>query len=92
LRCRARPRYRWLWSIQPGEHPDYAEFKAALYESIDPRFREYFANRPKAIIRLDEIRWGGVRRGGIPEQMCSIPGETVPLNQRAGHQPVKEIS
>ena len=58
--------YQWLWSIEPGEHPDYAEFKAALYEQIDPRFREYFDNRPKAIIRLDEIRWGGVRRDGIP--------------------------
>ena len=58
--------YQWLWSIQPGEYPDYAEFKAVLYEQIDPRFREYFANHPKAIIRLDEIRWGGVRRDGIP--------------------------
>ena len=58
--------YEWLWSIEPGEHPDYAEFKAALYEQIDPRFREYFGNRPKAIVRLDEIRWGGVRRDGIP--------------------------
>lgn len=58
--------YEWLWSIEAGEHPDYAEFKAALYEQIDPRFREYFQNRPKTIIRLDEIRWGGVRRDGIP--------------------------
>ena len=58
--------YEWLWSIEPGAHPDYAEFKAALYEPIDPRFREYFDRRPQAIIRLDEIRWGGVRRDGIP--------------------------
>lgn len=58
--------YEWLWSIKPGEHPDYAEFKAALYEQIDPRFREYFRGRPKTLIRLDEIRWGGVRRDGIP--------------------------
>ena len=58
--------YEWLWSIQPGEHPDYAEFKAALYETIDPRFREYFRDRPRTLIRLDEIRWGGVRRDGIP--------------------------
>ena len=60
------PWYHWLWGQQPGEHPDYAEFKAALYERIDPRFREYFGNRPRAIIRLDEIRWGGVHRDGIP--------------------------
>ncbi len=58
--------YRWVWSTDPGTHPDYAEFKAGLYEQIDPRFREYFANRPKALIRLDEIRWGGVWRDGIP--------------------------
>jgi len=58
--------YAWLWSIEPGEHPKYAEFKAAIYEGIDPRFREYFENTPKSIIRLDEIRWGGVRRDGIP--------------------------
>lgn len=58
--------YRWVWSRDPGAHPDYAEFKAGLYEQIDPRFREYFAGRPKALIRLDEIRWGGVWRDGIP--------------------------
>ena len=58
--------YEWLWSLSPGEHPDYAEFKASLYSQLDPRFREYFDNHPAAIIRLDEIRWGGVRRDGIP--------------------------
>ncbi|MEO7727250.1 MAG: DUF3179 domain-containing protein, partial [Burkholderiales bacterium] len=58
--------YEWLWSIETGTHPDYAEFKAAIYAPIDPRFREYFDQRPRAAIRLDEIRWGGVRRDGIP--------------------------
>jgi len=58
--------YEWLWSIQPGAHPEYAEFKAAFYEQLDPRFREYFQGKPQSIIRLDEIRWGGVRRDGIP--------------------------
>ncbi|WP_428423071.1 DUF3179 domain-containing protein [Methylibium sp.] len=58
--------YEWLWSAERAVHPDYAEFKAWLYEAIDPRFREYFQRRPKSIIRLDEIRWGGVRRDGIP--------------------------
>lgn len=58
--------YEWLWSIDPGEHHDYATFKGALYSQLDPRFREYFENHPKATIRLDEIRWGGVRRDGIP--------------------------
>ena len=58
--------YEWLWSTEPGEHPQYAAFKAALYERIDPRFREYFDHDPKRTIRLDEVRWGGVRRDGIP--------------------------
>lgn len=58
--------YEWLWARQPGEHPDYAEFKAALYEQIDPRFREYFGKGRRTTIRLDEIRWGGVWRDGIP--------------------------
>jgi hypothetical protein len=58
--------YDWLWARAPALHPDYAEFKAALYEQVDPRFREYFGKERKAIIRLDEIRWGGVWRDGIP--------------------------
>ena len=60
------PWYEWLWSRAPGEHPDYAEFKAGLYEQVDPRFREYFGKGRKTVIRLDEIRWGGVWRDGIP--------------------------
>ncbi len=58
--------YEWLWSLEPGAHPEYAEFKAAFYERLDPSFREYFHGKPQSIIRLDEIRWGGVRRDGIP--------------------------
>ena len=58
--------YEWLWSAERAVHPDYAEFKGLLYEPIDPRFREYFERRPRSLIRLDEIRWGGVRRDGIP--------------------------
>ena len=58
--------YQWVWSRQREDHPDYAEFKAALYEQVDPRFREYFGKQRPSIIRLDEIRWGGVWRDGIP--------------------------
>ncbi|MEO7855058.1 MAG: DUF3179 domain-containing protein [Rubrivivax sp.] len=58
--------YEWAWSVRPTQHPQYAAFKAALYESVDPSFREYFDNQPKTAIRLDEIRWGGVHRDGIP--------------------------
>lgn len=58
--------YQWVWSRQREEHPDYGEFKAALYEQVDPRFREYFGRDRRALIRQDEIRWGGVWRDGIP--------------------------
>lgn len=47
--------------------PDfYPEFKGAIFGLIDGRFVEYFRNHPATTIRLDEIRWGGVRRDGIP--------------------------
>jgi len=57
--------YQWSWNqnITPPKY--YADFKSWAYSSIDPRFKEYFEN-PKSSIRLDEIRWGGVRRDGIP--------------------------
>jgi hypothetical protein len=58
--------WKWVWETDPGTHPDYADFKAALYSSIDPSFRDYFDGSPAATIRLDEIRWGGVERDGIP--------------------------
>ena len=58
--------YQWVWAKNLTPHPAYAEFKARLYEPIDPRFRAYFDKNPKTSIRLDEIRWGGVRRDGIP--------------------------
>ena len=58
--------YVWLWSKDRAVYPDYAEFKVALLSPIDVRFKEYFEGNPKTLIRLDEIRWGGVRRDGIP--------------------------
>lgn len=58
--------YEWLWSSERPVHPDYAEFKSLLYSPIDARFSEYFSGKPKTLIRLDEVRWGGVVRDGIP--------------------------
>ncbi len=58
--------YKWLWSAERPVHPEYAEFKKQLYAPIDARFSEYFDNQPKTLIRLDEVRWGGVVRDGIP--------------------------
>lgn len=57
--------FREIWSEPYAPHPDYVKFKSELYKRIDPRFSEYFDN-DTATIRLDEIRWGGVRRDGIP--------------------------
>lgn len=57
---------RWLWSSPENNHPDYAEFKAQLYEQLDPSFREYFHKQRSKTIRLDEIIWSGIPRDGIP--------------------------
>lgn len=59
--------FQWLWDNPPLEHPQYADFKAALYGSaVDPRFQAYFSSERPRTIRLDEVRWGGVRQDGIP--------------------------
>lgn len=58
--------YRWIWQQKYEPHPQYAQFKSAIYSPIDKRFTEYFQKTDNAKIRLDEIRWGGVRRDGIP--------------------------
>jgi len=58
--------FDYLWARDYRVPELYPEFKARLYGLIDPRFREYFASDRAATIRLDEIRWGGVKRDGIP--------------------------
>ena len=59
--------YRWLWNEPEIKVEGYADFKATLYENIDPRFVKYFKDRQSTTrIRLDEVRWGGVRQDGIP--------------------------
>lgn len=59
--------YEWVWRQPESQlHPDYATFKKSLYSRIDPRFAEYFDVARPATIRLDEVRWGGVRQDGIP--------------------------
>lgn len=70
--------YEWIWSKPYNPHPEYAQFKSALYSRIDDRFKEYFVDAESATVRLDEIRWGGVKRDEIPPlkdpEMIS-PGE-----------------
>ncbi len=58
--------FSWAWRQEFDHPPYYAEFKSRLYGAIDPRFTAYFSAEHASDIRLDEIRWGGVRQDGIP--------------------------
>lgn len=56
----------WVWNRDFTPHPEYAEFKSKLYAHVDERFVEYYHETGDAKIRLDEIRWGGVKQDQIP--------------------------
>lgn len=57
----------WVWNQKVEAPEGYANFKASLYQNIDPRFFKYFHERQSlARVRLDEMRWGGVVQDGIP--------------------------
>ena len=58
--------YEWIWNQEFEPHPQYAEFKSILYRNIDPLFADYFTQERTTLIRLEEVRWGGVRQDGIP--------------------------
>ncbi len=59
--------YEWWWNQPALQTADYGNFKADLYRQIDQRFGPYFKDRQEtALIRLDEVRWGGVVQDGIP--------------------------
>lgn len=59
--------WHWVWAQDYAPHPEYGRFKADLYKRIDDRFESYFdSHTAAAAIRLDEVRWGGVYRDGIP--------------------------
>jgi len=47
-------------------HRDYAAWKGALLQRIDPAFGEFLYAGVKHRARLEEIQWGGVRKDGIP--------------------------
>lgn len=57
---------RWSWNHAPAPQGAYAEFKSQLYRLVDPKFGGYFSASRRALIRLDEVVWGGVRQDGIP--------------------------
>ena len=56
----------WMWSLPYEPHPEYARFKSTVYSTIDARMQRFFRPDSKALIRLDEIDWGGVIVNGIP--------------------------
>jgi hypothetical protein len=59
--------HEWWWNQPAVQTADYGNFKADLYRQIDQRFGRYFKDRQdSALIRLDEVRWGGVVQDGIP--------------------------
>lgn len=56
----------WMWTLPYEPHPDYARFKGLVYAAIDRRMEQFFPPGARALIRLDEIDWGGVTVNGIP--------------------------
>jgi len=55
-----------LWAQNYEPAPSYPSFKFAIYSLYDRRFKDYFSEKKPSTIRLDEVRWGGVRQDGIP--------------------------
>ncbi|KAA1243547.1 DUF3179 domain-containing protein [Aquimarina sp. RZ0] len=59
--------FEYLWQKDPNYTVSYYEFKAILHQALDSRFSKYFSARSQqSLIRLDEVRWGGVMQDGIP--------------------------
>ncbi len=57
----------WLWSKDAKILPYQGDWMAEVYKNLDPKFERYFKGRTEtSLIRLDEVRWGGVRQDGIP--------------------------
>ena len=56
----------WWWQQEPVVDASYATFKSKLYGLIDEKFETYFSRDRRTRIRLDEVRWGGVKQDGIP--------------------------
>jgi hypothetical protein len=65
--------YNWvLWREWLAEQqkielpPQFLEWKAALFRSIDPEFGRFLFPNMVLQIRSEEIVWGGVKKDGIP--------------------------
>lgn len=46
--------------------PGYVGWKGELHAAIDPRFAEFLREGVPAIVRIEEVQWGGVPVDGIP--------------------------
>ncbi|MEO1092855.1 MAG: DUF3179 domain-containing protein [Pseudomonadota bacterium] len=57
-----------LWQQRSDQRPHagHALFQDHVWQAIDPRFAEFFPPDAEALIRREEIVWGGVRVDGIP--------------------------
>ncbi len=59
--------FEWMWNENLEVHPNLGDWKARIHKNIDPKFEKYFKDRTdESLIRLDEVRWGGVLQDGIP--------------------------
>lgn len=59
--------FEWIWNKEQKIIPLYADWQALIYQNLDPKFDKYFRNRTEqSLIRLDEVKWGGVEQDGIP--------------------------
>jgi hypothetical protein len=51
---------RWYWNLPYDPHPGYASLKKAMYSKVDEALGIYFDAGGAAIVRLDEINYGGM--------------------------------
>ena len=56
----------WLGAHELPTPPGFDAWKADLFATIDPNFRDFLYGGVPTRIRLEEIVWGGVRKDGIP--------------------------
>ena len=57
----------WLGSRPELEAPPgYVGWKGELHAAIDPRFAEFLREGVPAVVRIEEVQWGGVPVDGIP--------------------------
>jgi hypothetical protein len=57
----------WMWNREQKILPFQGDWMARVHKGTDRKFERYFKGRTQqSLIRLDEVRWGGVVQDGIP--------------------------